>query len=109
MNKKKFIKKVERYITLSKEFEMDKSKLFKESAVVSSDYSLHGTVTINSSCTSSSYSGSIGGCQVSVETKTRAEVILEKAKYEADRSDRHDEYLKLRQDICSYIDIIKTY
>jgi hypothetical protein len=41
---------------------------------------------------------------VVIEAKTRAEVILEKAQSEANRSDRYDEYKKLQNIISKYCD-----
>jgi hypothetical protein len=39
---------------------------------------------------------------VVIEAKTRAEVILEKAQSEANRSDRYDEYKKLQETLSTY-------
>jgi hypothetical protein len=41
---------------------------------------------------------------ITTEAKTRAEVILDKAKLEANRSDRYDEYKKLQKNLSKYFD-----
>ena len=43
---------------------------------------------------------------VVIEAKTRAEVILEKAQSEANRSDRYDEYKKLQKNLSKYFDAL---
>ena len=99
MKTKKFIKKVNRYLVLSKEFEKEESDLFEDRAVHAT--SLNGTLTITGSCSSGDFhtNNHIHLCEV----KTRAEVILDKARLESERSNRYDEYLKLRETISKYI------
>ena len=98
MKTKKFIKKVSRYLVLSKEFEQKESDLFEDRAVEASStcsgYHFNGSYNL-------SISDSLQN--ITTEAKTRAEVILEKAQSEADRSNRYDEYLKLRETISKYI------
>ena len=91
MKTKKFIKKVSRYLVLSKEFEQKGSDLFKERAVI-----------LSSSSSSTTISGGAGfvannnAFNFKLSPSTRSEVILSKAKTEASRSDRYDEYKKLQ-------------
>ena len=95
MKTKKFIKKVSRYLVLSKEFEKKESDLFKERAVGL------GTVTIISSAGHSL--DDIRFTTPSLTAETRSEVILSKAKAEASRSDRYDEYKKLQIELKKYL------
>ena len=106
MKTKKFIKKVSRYLVLSKEFEQDADDLFEDRAVEASSGLINGngSVTI-----SGSYSGCTGFPSYvdAQESKTRAEVILEEAKREASRSDRYDEYKKLQSSLNDYFKALK--
>ena len=100
MTTKKLISKVSRYIVLSKEFEQDVDDLFKDRAVDAS------SMTLTTSSGNLSYIGNTESNfqNVVIEAKTRAEVILEKAQSEANRSDRYDEYKKLQNIISKYCD-----
>ena len=106
MKTSKLISKVSRYLVLSKEFEQDVEELFEDRAVDASSLSI-GELT---SLGSVSY---IGGCgsvslqNIVIEAKTRAEVILEKAQSESDRSNRYDEYKKLQTNLSKYFETIK--
>jgi len=98
MKTKKLISKVNRYLVLSKEFEQDVEDLFEDRAVDASSMTL---------TTSSGNLSFIGNTEsnfqnVVIEAKTRAEVILEKAQSEANRSDRYDEYKKLQETLSTY-------
>ena len=106
MKTKKIIKKVSRYLVLSKEFEQDADDLFEERAVDYSSGLINGTgsITIGGSC--SSYTGFTSNVTAQ-EAKTRAEVILEEAKIEASRSDRYDEYKKLQGSLSEYFEALK--
>lgn len=100
MKTKVLISKMSRYLVLSKEFEQDVDDLFKDRAVEASSMCL---------TTSSGNLSYIGNTEsnfqnVVIEAKTRAEVILEKAQSEANRSDRYDEYKKLQNIISKYCD-----
>ena len=103
MKTSKLISKVSRYLVLSKEFEQVEEELFEDRAVDASSLSL----------TSSGSVSYIGGCSsvslqnVVIEAKTRAEVILDKAKSESDRSNRYDEYKKLQKNLSKYFETIK--
>ena len=104
MKTSKLISKVSRYLVLSKEFEQDVVYLFEDRAVDASSLSLtasSGTV---------SYIGALDGLtlqNVVIEAKTRADVILDKAQSEANRSDRYDEYKKLQTNLSKYFETIK--
>ena len=109
MKTKKFIKKVSRYLVLSKEFEQDADDLFEDRAVDASSGLIineNSSVTIIGSCTSPGYTG-FPSYEIAQETKTRAEVILEEAKKEASRSDRYDEYKKLQSSLNDYFKALK--
>ena len=95
MKKSKLIGKVNRYLLLSKEFEQDVDILFEDRAVEAS------SMVLTSSSENLSYS-SFSLKNGVVEAKTRAEVILEKAQSEANRSDRYDEYKKLQETLSKY-------
>ena len=103
MKTSKLISKVSRYLVLSKEFEQVEEELFEDRAVDASSLSL----------TSSGSVSYIGGCSsvslqnIVIEAKTRAEVILDKAKSESDRSNRYDEYKKLQTNLSKYFKTIK--
>ena len=105
MKTSKLISKVSRYLVLSKEFEQDVEELFEDRAVDASSTSL--------SLSSSGNVSYIGGCgsvslqNIVIEAKTRAEVILDKAKSESDRSNRYDEYKKLQTNLSKYFKTIK--
>ena len=101
MKTKKLISKVNRYLVLSKEFEQDVDILFEDRAVDATSMCITTTGT----------SFSVGGTgsfitnttnNITTEAKTRAEVILEKAQSEANRSDRYDEYKKLQETLSKY-------
>ena len=104
MTTKKLISKVSRYIVLSKEFEQDVDDLFEDRAVDTSSMSLTSS-SGNVSYIDSSDSFTLQN--VVIEAKTRAEVILEKAQSEANRSDRYDEYKKLQKNLSKYFETIK--
>ena len=101
MTTKKLISKVSRYIVLSKEFEQVEEELFEGRAVDATSMCI----------TSSGTSFSVGGTgsfitnttnNITTEAKTRADVILDKALEEANRSDRYDEYKKLQYTLSTY-------
>ena len=101
MKTKKFIKKVSRYLVLSKEFEQKESDLFKDRAV--------GLDTVtNSSGDGHSLDairfGAANDFTTPSSPATRSEVILSKAKAEASRSDRYDEYKKLQIELEKYLE-----
>ena len=100
MKTKVLISKMSRYLVLSKEFEQDVEDLFEDRAVDAS------SMTLTTSSGNLSYNGNIESNfqNVVIEAKTRAEVILEKAQSEANRSDRYDEYKKLQNIISKYCD-----
>ena len=100
MKTKVLISKMSRYLVLSKEFEQDVDDLFKDRAVEAS------SMTLTTSSGNLSYIGNTESNfqNVVIEAKTRAEVILEKAQSEANRSDRYDEYKKLQNIISKYCD-----
>ena len=102
MTTKKLISKVSRYIVLSKEFEQDVEDLFEDRAVDAS------SMTLTTSSGNLSYIGNTESNfqNVVIEAKTRAEVILEKAQSEANRSDRYDEYKKLQKNLSKYFDAL---
>jgi hypothetical protein len=103
MTTKKLISKVSRYIVLSKEFEQDVEELFEDREVDAS------SMTLTTSSGNLSYIGNTESNfqNVVIEAKTRAEVILEKAQSEANRSDRYDEYKKLQKNLSKYFETIK--
>ena len=108
MKTKKLISKVNRYLVLSKEFEQDVDILFEDRAVDATSMCITTTGTSfivedKGFITSGSY-GSITNTtsNITTEAKTRAEVILEKAQSEANRSDRYDEYKKLQETLSKY-------
>ena len=100
MKTKVLISKMSRYLVLSKEFEQNVEELFEDRAVDAS------SMTLTTSSGNLSYNGNIESNfqNVVIEAKTRAEVILEKAQSEANRSDRYDEYKKLQNIISKYCD-----
>lgn len=100
MKTKVLISKMSRYLVLSKEFEQDVDDLFKDRAVEAS------SMTLTTSSGNLSYIGNTESNfqNVVIEAKTRAEVILEKAQSEANRSDRYDEYKKLQKNLSKYFD-----
>ena len=103
MKTSKLISKVSRYLVLSKEFEQDVEELFEDRAVDASSLSLtsSGSVSYIGGC------GSVSLQNIVIEAKTRAEVILDKAKSESDRSNRYDEYKKLQTNLSKYFKTIK--
>ena len=66
-------------------------------------------MTLTTSSGNLSYNGNTESNfqNVVIEAKTRAEVILEKAQSEANRSDRYDEYKKLQKNLSKYFETIK--
>jgi hypothetical protein len=102
MKTSKLISKVSRYLVLSKEFEQDVDDLFEDRAVDTS------SMTLTTSSGNLSYIGNTESNfqNVVIEAKTRAEVILEKAQSEANRSDRYDEYKKLQKNLSKYFDAL---
>ena len=98
MKTKVLISKMSRYLVLSKEFEQDVEDLFEDRAVDAS------SMTLTTSSGNLSYIGNTESNfqNVVIEAKTRAEVILEKAQSEANRSDRYDEYKKLQETLSTY-------
>ena len=105
MTTKKLISKVSRYIVLSKEFEQDVNDLFEDRAVDTSSMCITTTGTSFSVSGGSVFTNTTNN--ITTEAKTRAEVILEKAQSEADRSDRYDEYKKLQKNLRKYFETIK--
>ena len=103
MKTKKLISKVNRYLVLSKEFEQDVDDLFEDRAVEASSMCITTTGT-SFSVSGGSYDSSNSITNFTTETKTRAEVILEKAQSESNRSDRYDEYKKLQNKLSKYCD-----
>lgn len=101
MKTSKLISKVSRYLVLSKEFEQDVEELFEDIAVEAS------SPLIASSSGYVMFDGSVSSQNVVIEAKTRAEVILEKAQSESDRSNRYDEYKKLQTNLSKYFETIK--
>ena len=102
MKKSKLISKVKRYLMLSIEFEQDVEELFEDRAEDATSMCI----------TSSGTSFSVGGTgsfiinttdNITTEVKTRADVILDKALEEANRSDRYDEYKKLQETLSKYV------
>tara|TARA_R110002124_G_scaffold271825_1_gene440772 strand:- start:334 stop:678 length:345 start_codon:yes stop_codon:yes gene_type:complete len=110
MKTKKFIKKVSRYLVLSKEFEQDADDLFEDEAVeaVKGYNGNNGTVMITPSSGFYSDSTLTGIINIEeVKAKTRSEVILSKAEAEASRSDRYDEYKKLQIELEKYLEALE--
>ena len=103
MKTKVLISKMSRYLVLSKEFEQDVEELFEDREVDAS------SMTLTTSSGNLSYIGNTESNfqNVVIEAKTRAEVILEKAQSEANRSDRYDEYKKLQKNLSKYFETIK--
>ena len=106
MKKSKLISKVKRYLMLSIEFEQVEEELFEDRAVdatsmcittTGTSFIVDGTGSFITNTTNN----------ITTEAKTRAEVILEKAQSEADRSDRYDEYKKLQKNLSKYFETIK--
>jgi hypothetical protein len=106
MTTKKLINKVSRYIVLSKEFEQDVNDLFEDRAVDTQSMVITTTGTSLHINGSGSFITNTTN-NITIEAKTRAEVILEKAQSEADRSDRYDEYKKLQKNLSKYFETIK--
>ena len=100
MKKSKLIGKVNRYLLLSKEFEQDVDILFEDRAVDASSMCITTTGTSFSVSGGSVFTNTTNN--ITTEAKTRAEVILEKAQSEANRSDRYDEYKKLQETLSKY-------
>ena len=98
MKKSKLISKVNRYLMLSIEFEQVEEELFEDRAVDAS------SMCLTSLSGNASYIGNTESNfqNVVVEAKTRADVILDKALEEANRSDRYDEYKKLQYTLSTY-------
>ena len=100
MKTKKLISKVNRYLVLSKEFEQDVDILFEDRAVDATSMCITTTGTSFSVSNGSFITDTTNN--ITTEAKTRAEVILEKAQSEANRSDRYDEYKKLQETLSKY-------
>ena len=100
MKTKKLISKVNRYLVLSKEFEQDVDILFEDRAVDATSMCITTTGTSFSVSGGSFITNTTNN--ITTEAKTRAEVILEKAQSEANRSDRYDEYKKLQETLSTY-------
>ena len=100
MKKSKLISKVKRYLMLSIEFEQDVEELFEDRAVDASSMCITTTGTSFSVSGGSVFTNTTNN--ITTEAKTRAEVILEKAQSEANRSDRYDEYKKLQYTLSTY-------
>ena len=100
MKTKKLISKVNRYLVLSKEFEQDVDILFEDRAVDATSMCITTTGTSFSVSNGSFITNTTSN--ITTEAKTRAEVILEKAQSEANRSDRYDEYKKLQETLSKY-------
>tara|TARA_B110000467_G_C17859025_1_gene233836 strand:- start:75 stop:401 length:327 start_codon:yes stop_codon:yes gene_type:complete len=100
MKTKKLISKVNRYLVLSKEFEQDVDILFEDRAVDATSMCITTTGTSISVSNGSFITNTTSN--ITTEAKTRAEVILEKAQSEANRSDRYDEYKKLQETLSKY-------
>ena len=98
MKAKKFVKKVARYIELSKEFEQKESDLFD---VNQTQELIHNDCTTTCSRSNIPPLANWHGSR-SRFPKTRAEVIRENAEAEAERADRYDEYKKLRSQLSKY-------
>jgi hypothetical protein len=112
MKTKKFIKKVSRYLVLSKEFEQKESDLFEERSVEESLACIDNSGNlINVNYNNFNYGdfiynhNAISG--IIKESYTRSEVILSKAKVEASRSDRYDEYKKLQVSLSEYFEALE--
>ena len=103
MKTSKLISKVSRYLVLSKEFEQVEEELFEDRAVDASSLSLTSSGSVSYIGSSDSFTLQ----NVVIEAKTRAEVILDKAKSESDRSNRYDEYKKLQKNLSKYFKTIK--
>ena len=101
MTTKKLISKVSRYIVLSKEFEQDVNDLFEDRAVDTQSMLITTTGTSFSLDASGSFITTTNN--ITTEAKTRADVILDKALEEANRSDRYDEYKKLQDTLSMYV------
>ena len=84
---------------LSIEFEQVEEELFEDRAVEASSMTL--TTSGNLSYINNESSFSLQN--VVIEAKTRADVILDKALEEANRSDRYDEYKKLQDTLSKYV------
>ena len=102
MTTKKLISKVSRYIVLSKEFEQDVNDLFEDRAVDTQSMLITTTGTSFSLDASGSFITNTTN-NITTEAKTRADVILDKALEEANRSDRYDEYKKLQDTLSMYV------
>ena len=100
MKTKKLISKVNKYLVLSKEFEQDVDILFEDRAVDATSMCITTTGTSISVSNGSFITNTTSN--ITTEAKTRAEVILEKAQSEANRSDRYDEYKKLQETLSKY-------
>ena len=107
MTTKKLISKVSRYIVLSKEFEQDVDDLFKDRAVEASSMCITTSNGTSFSVSGGSYDSSISLTSITTEAKTRAEVILDKALAESERSNRFDEYKSLQNTLSEYFQIIE--
>ena len=107
MKTRKLISKVGRYLELSKEFEQCADDLFEDKPVAVGEVTISTDMVTNSYISANTVIYNPTGTILNVESKTRAEVILDKAKSEADRSDRYDEYKKLQTELSRYFEVIK--
>ena len=85
---------------LSIEFEQVEEELFEDRAVEASSMCITTTGTSFSVSNGSFISDTTSN--ITTEAKTRADVILDKALEEANRSDRYDEYKKLQYTLSTY-------
>jgi len=102
MKKSKLISKVKRYLMLSIEFEQDVNDLFEDRVVDTQSMVITTTGTSFSLDGSGSFITNTTN-NITAEAKTRADVILDKALEEANRSDRYDEYKKLQDTLSMYV------
>mgnify|MGYP003667421164 FL=1 len=107
MRTKKLFSKVRRYLVLSKEFEQDADDLFEDRAVEASSLCITTSNGSSFSVGGGSYDSSFSLTNITTEAKTRAEVILEKALAESERSNRFDEYKSLQNTLSEYFQIIE--
>ena len=86
---------------LSIEFEQVEEELFEDRAVDATSMCITTTGTSFSVSGTGSFITNTTN-NITTEAKTRAEVILDKALEEANRSDRYDEYKKLQYTLSTY-------
>ena len=102
MKKSKLISKVKRYLMLSIEFEQVEEELFEDRAVDATSMCITSTGTSFIVDGTGSFITNTTN-NITTEAKTRADVILDKALEEANRSDRYDEYKKLQDTLSMYV------